>query len=404
MVERAIKNLCRTLGQWAFLGVVCVLAQELPGPRLDPPAAPIHSRNGMVVVHAPRSKAGYRMPVLTFVNQCSEALQRTLKLKFGSQSCPLEIMIGGQSNGDPNVTGRRLREKDGSLRERIELADPEAADLWQFQRMICRALLRAWMVEAGGTEQSMRDLPLWLVDGVLRCGSREMRQVDVDRTLLLWSNACLPAACELFAMDSMAATREVAVAAVLTSWLLEKRDGKSLFETILRAAATGQEWSPAGVAQLLTGSGELDALDAWSDRKMLAERRLVIRPGTTSSGSVRRFRHSLLLYPEFFGKYNGLNRVWCTLQQAARQSGDPAVRKSALEQAMRVRMAAFGCDGTLIAVAEAYAQFLEALAKGGKPGELARMLLQAEALRAEVEARTAIGEILEAEAKGQSGL
>jgi len=33
---------------------------------------------------------------------------------------------------------------------RIELPDPEAADLAKFRRAICAALLRAWMVDAGG--------------------------------------------------------------------------------------------------------------------------------------------------------------------------------------------------------------------------------------------------------------
>lgn len=363
-------------------------------------AAPVYSKDGTVVVFAPSAKAGYRMPVLSFVSQRSEELQRAVRLKLGSQACPLEIAIGGQSDGDARVLTARLRDPGGGVRERIELPDPEAADLATFRRAICVALLRAWMVEAGGTEATMRDLPAWLIDGVLRYMDRETRQADVDRTLLLWSRACLPPAADLFAAESLATTREPAVAAVLASWFLERRKDRPLFEALLRGAATGTAWSPEAAGELVAGTKDLSELDAYVDQRLLSDGRVVAKPGLTTAGILRRFRSHLLLYPAFYGKSLGQTRPWCSFQEAAVRSGDPEVRASASAQCGRVRLAAVGRDGMLLAVAEAYVAFLEALERGEKAGELSRLLTEAEGMRRALEEKAARGAVLQRTVEG----
>ncbi|MDD4103008.1 MAG: hypothetical protein PHU80_10325, partial [Kiritimatiellae bacterium] len=84
-------------------------------------AAPFYASDGAIVVYAPLSKAVYRAPVLSFANQRRDELQRTLRMKLGTAACPLEIMIGGRSDGDTRVLTARLREPGVGLRERIEL-------------------------------------------------------------------------------------------------------------------------------------------------------------------------------------------------------------------------------------------------------------------------------------------
>ncbi len=382
---------------WAVLAVGRGWAQQ-DGPRLSRtsvPAAPVYSKDGTVVVYAPSSKAGYRMPVLSFVSQRKEELQRLVRLNLGSQACPLEIAIGGQSDGDTRVQTARLRDSGGGIRERIELPDPETADLTKFKRAICVALLRAWMVDAGGTEATMRDLPGWVIDGVVRYLDRETRPADVDRTLLLWSRACLPPAKDLFAAESLAATREPAVAAVLASWFLEKRPEMNPFEALMRGAATGTEWKPEVAGLLLAGTNDPYAFDEYVDGRLVGEGRVVAKLGVTTEGIMRRFRSHLLLYPAYYGKLLAENRPWCTFQEAVMRSGDPAVRQSAAVQVGRVKMAAVGRDGMLLAVSEAYAVFLEALAQGAKEGELTRLLMGAEGMRRDLENRTARGTVLQ---------
>jgi hypothetical protein len=381
---------------WLFLAGAGFSQQE--GPRVSRaglPAAPMYSKDGSVVVYAPAAKAGYRAPVLVFVDRTRAELSRAARLTFGSQACPLEVAIGGKSDGDTSVLASRLRDRDGGVRERIELPDPEAADLSELRRAICAALLRSWMVVAGGAEATMRELPSWLVGGVVRYMDHETRLADTDRMLLLWSHACLPSAAELFAADSLAAKTEPAVAAMLASWFLERRQNVNPFEALLRGAAAGTAWSPAVASRLLTGSDNLTAFDAALDLRLLAEGRVVIKPGATTSGIVRRFRAHLLLFPSDYGKTLDTKRAWLTFQEAVVLADDPAIRRCAAAKAMTLRMAAFGRDGMLLAVSEGYAAFLVALARGEKQGELSRLLMVAEGMRRELERRTAQGAVLQ---------
>lgn len=360
-------------------------------------AAPIYSKDGSVAVYGPVSKAGYRAPVLVFVDRTRESLHSAVRLKLGSQACPLEVVVGGKSDGDTRVLTARLRDADGSVRERIVLPDPEAADLGLFRRAVCVALLRAWMVDAGGTDATMRDLPVWLIDGVVRYMDRDTRQPDVDRALLLWSHACLPTAVDLFAADSRAATSEPAVAAVFASWFLEKNPNGNAFEALLRGAATGTAWSPARAARLLAGADDWAAFDEAVDVRFLTEARQVIKPGLTTRGIVRRFRSHLLLYPADYGKTISVRKACLTLQELACSKSTPELRQVARNQAAIVRMAAMGRDGMLLAVSEAYAIFLEAFARGVKPGELSSLLMRSEQMREELERKTAKGEVLQRE-------
>ncbi|HOE60507.1 MAG TPA: hypothetical protein P5125_05725 [Kiritimatiellia bacterium] len=394
--DSRIRRLATAAG-WV-LSMFAAVGGEPYGPRrtrLAAPAGAITSRDGSIVVRAPVAMGSYRAPVLVFVDRTRDELARATRLKLVTPSCPLEIVIGNRRDGDTRVLGSRVREPGGGVFERIELPDPEAADLGRFRRAISLALLRAWMVEAGGREGVMRDVPLWLVDGVVRHTGRETRQQDIDRTLLLWSRACLPPAAALFAMESVAASREPAVAAVLASWLLERRPDGLPFEKLLCAAAEGQEWRPDAVARILTGTEDPLAFDAALDLWFTALGRTVVKPGLTSSGIVRRFRSRLLLYPAFYGTTWGYERPYLTFREAAMRSAEPEVQRRAAVQARLIEMAAVGRDGMLLAVSEAYASFLQGVCSGEAQGELLRRLMEAEGMRRELELRTARGMVLQ---------
>ena len=67
------------------------------------------------------------------------------------------------------------------------------------------------------------------------------------------------------------------------------------------------------------------------------------------------------------------------------------VRQRAVIQASWVELGAVGRDGMLLAVAEAYAAFLRGLSAGETKGTLSKMLLEAEAMRRDLELRSERG-------------
>ncbi len=136
---------------------------------------------------------------------------------------------------------------------------------------------------------------------------------------------------------------------------------------------------------------------------MLSEGRVVARPGLAAAGC-RRFRAwYLLLYPAFYDKNFSDTHPWCTFQQAMwcvrkYPRCAPLLCKAYF---LRMRVAAVGRDGMLLAVADAYGAFLSALARGAEQGELARLLLEAEGMRGTLERRVASGEVFQRSAGAQ---
>lgn len=376
-----------------LVGVVAVpfgLSQGVPmGMRRS--TLQMSSHDGAVVIRAPFASRNYRGPVLIFVDRTREELMRATHLKLGSPLCPLEVVLGERQEQDKRVLSSRVVSPEGSVNERIELPNPETADLEAFRRAVCIALLRAWMVTEGGREGEMQDVPLWLINGVVRYTGRETRQADIDRTLALWSRACLPPAIALFAAESVATTQEPEVTAVLASWFLEKRPEGNPFEILLRKAAKGEKWRPEMGALLLTGTSDATAFDSALDRWLVGLRGTVVKPGLTTVGILRRFRSLLLLYPAFYGTTFGNNQSSITFQEAVMCADSLEVRQRAVIQASWVELGAVGRDGMLLAVAEAYAAFLRGLSAGETKGTLSKMLLEAEAMRRDLELRSERG-------------
>lgn len=371
---------------------VCV-GEPLRSPRERLYSAPVYSRDGVVRIKARTSQMALRAPVLIFVDRVRDELKQATRLSFVPENGVLEVLIGDQQDGDTDVRLTRMIDVHGGDRETIFLPDANSSDLHELRRCVCVALLRLWVFDAAfaaGTKPA--EIPMWLVNGVIRYLDRSGRQSDADRTLLLWSRACLPPANDLFAMESTAATREPAVASLLASWFMERRNNLLPFELVLRNAAKGNPWTPQSAAKILEGTDDLFEFDRRIDRRMLAEKRVVKLPGVTTPGIVRRFRDKLFLFPGTFGMTQG--RGYSPHQLIARFE-DSEVKALALRQADLIRVTALGRDLSFMEMAGAYETFFRAFAKKKvKPGELARLLMAAEDLRAVLETRAKNGEII----------
>ena len=376
-----------------FLACPVRAEEPLRSPRERLYSAPVYSRDGVVMIKARAAQMSLRAPVLVFVERVREELGRATQLKFAPENGILEVLIGDRQDGATDVRLSRTIDVHGGDCETIFLPDAKSSDLHELRRCICVALLRLWVFDAAfaaGTKPA--EIPMWLVNGVIRYLDRSSRQTDVDRALLLWSRACLPPAHDLFAMESRAAMSEPAVASLLASWFMEKRNNLLPLELVLRHAAKGNPWTPQSVAKILGGTDDLFAFDRQIDRRMLAEKRVVKQPGITTPGIVRRFRDKLFLYPRFFENTNGRGY---SPRQIIERFEDPEVKTLALRQADLIRVTTLGRDLMFTEMAGAYETFFRAFAKKNvKPGELTRLLMAAEDLRSVLESRAENGEIM----------
>jgi len=367
----------------AFAGLAQTSAPPvtLLSPRMLMPAAPVFSNDRLICVRSSQAMAGYRTPVLLFTDNARSEFFRASPITFTAPPAQLEIVIGNKRDGDKQVLSSRLRLSEKDVVERIELPDPEAADLALLRRAIWAALYRSWLVvSSGGEEKTLTKIPRWVAEGAVRKMDKATWASDIDRVLSLWSQALLPPARVLLASKSEATT-EPSLGSALVAFLSERRgtEGKRPLDVLLRNAGTGADWSPEKVAAATTETTDLEKLDEELDLWLLALSKKVVLPGMTSEGVLQRFRASLLIYPSDYGKIFSSTRPYITLQELLTVKDDPILKKAALGQARRIGLAVIGRDTALIGVAERYIAFLEGYVAGKKDAELVQLLTLAEA-------------------------
>ncbi len=387
--------------QSLIVSVLAVMVAWGEAPMLSPkarlPAAPFYSADRGICVRSSVAREGYRAPVLGFVDRIRSELTQAFRLPIVPTDYQLDIWIGEKSDGDTRVLAGRIKTLDNTWVERIELVDPEAADLEQIRFCVGKALLRAYLLKNGGKVESLDLLPPWVVQGVMRSTDQRQRQRDMDTTIRYWSRAQLPFASALFSADQSPACSDRAVAAVLAGYLLEKRPKYNALEVLLLDAAAGKTWQPQRVAQLTIETPDLHALDRFMDFWFIRQTRAVFLPGLTTSEIVRRFRSYLLIYPassDTIGSYT--NKAGMSFEEMVHAFEHPDVRRAADVQLTKIRLAALGRDDQLCALAEAYTRLLGGVAYSKKASvvDLEQLFNAAEDQRRELEQAVANGQEL----------
>jgi hypothetical protein len=343
--------------------------------------------------------AGYRTPVLMFADTTRASFFRATRLTFAIPPAPITLFLGNKRDGDKSVFSSRVRLSSDEVIERIELPDPEAADLLLLRRALWRALYRSWLVSAGGGhEATLTKLPSWLAEGMIRKIDPTTWSLDIDRVLQLWSHAALPPAGNLLVATN-AAAMEPALGTVMAAYLSERKtyEGNNVFDALIKTAAQGNDWTPERISSAITGTRDLDKLDENLDHWLISLAQKIATPGLTTEGSLERFRSSLLIYPSDYGKFFNTSKPCITFHELISYANDPMLLQAAASQARWVRMGAIGRDETLGNLSERYAEFLEAFATGKKGGELVRLLMLAEAQRKELEQTVRDGKTLKSE-------
>ena len=357
--------------------------------------APVYSRDNAFVIFSPASQADYRMPVLQFSDELRRSLVQWLRLPSTPPKAPIVLVIG-ETPGETRAIGKSIRDVMGRWREQIEIGDPERVDLDDLRTALTRALLRDWLAATERADDGKpQDPPDWFLVGLARAVQRARRQADLDKVLMLWSRGRLPPVATLLAGEPEGAeARDPAVSALLVTWLSEREGGVARMRRLIDHLAAGQAWSAELLLPLLWPDLTREQMDEAWDRWLTARSRSILEPGTTTAGMVRRFHQLLLVYP---ADHNiPLMQGW-----RARQPGDliphagsPWMKRLTDAKTAQLRMAALGRDGTLIAVAEAYAEFFTALGEAQPAGVLQTRLHAADRLLSAAEEALAAGKPL----------
>lgn len=383
-------------GVWAMAATAAMAETTLPltapQPILQAPA-PIYSRDNTFVILSSAVNADYRLPVLKFADELRGALAQIMNIRVEKPEVPIIIMLGDLT-GETNAVGKQVQDVLGHWREQIEIGDPEHVDLNRLRVALTRALIRVWLTTAAGPGGAPTTPPDWFLRGLGHAVQRTERQAHLEAVLILWSRGRIPPMMELLAPVPVAAFDEPALPAVLITWMSERESGGERMRKLWQHLVTGGVWNADTLLHVLWSEDAAAHIDEDWDRWLVARKRLVLEPGLTTAGMLSRFRLQLAVFPADHDV--PLSEGWRarSLSDLLPYAKAPWIKRLADAQIMQLRAAAIGRDGTLYAVAEAYIEFLTALAQHEPAGVLQTRLLSADRLLQAAEAATASGKTL----------
>ena len=376
---------------WADSGDAPVADRPMPA-GLSLHATILASDNAFEISAAPASFA-YRGPVLIFADNFRKEFLRVTRLESGRVEHAIAIRLGDNTN-DVRVTGSFGPGAAGGEREWIEIPDPEHADLDALRAALADALVREWRRRLPVSRDATppQAPPAWLVAGAARHAGGEHRMEDFDLVQQQWKRGRLPPLAELLSAEPPAAMRHPGLQAVLVAWMLDRSD--KAFAVLLRRLAEGTPWSAALIAETLQEKKDIAGLAGEWDAWQTAATREIRQVGVTTPAVVSAFRSQLQIYPGDCGLPAADAWRGRTFDECLSWPATGAVKTALQNKAMELRIFAAGRDGALLGVAELYAKVLDAAARREEPDKLRAMLALAETGRAQLEARTATGEVL----------
>lgn len=370
-------------------------AAPLPSSPVDIriPAAIVSSDRCFQIAAAGASQA-FRLPVLTFCDTFRRNFLREARLELPPPAHPVTVYLGDATNDTRVLRARVSLASAGRPRERIEVPDPEHADLNALRCALARIFAEDWeySVAPADAQAAPASAPDWFLYGLARHIGNTTRGEDFDLVYAQWSRGRLPPVSEWLAAEPRPALSHPAVAAVLAAWILD-RPGKPVAE-LLRGLAAGHPWSGEQAVRALRGGDDPGGLNESWDAWLTAGARAVRQLGVTPPAVVARFRSQLLVYPADTGAPVPQSWRGRTLSECVDAAPDASMRDAARNRAMRIRLFAAGRDATLRRVADAYGVVLDGIAAGVAPEKLRVLLLQAEEMRKDMERRAAAGETL----------
>ena len=334
----------------------------------------------VVAADVPGDPVGFRLPILQFTTRLLRDVERVWGLRMPRGGVGLLVHAQGGTTNDARVVARAGR-RAGAAITHVWLPSPGFSDLGALRYAIVKAYLHAWIDRSRPPGRTAAALPDWMALGALRALDGETVDDDKRAVLARWSEARLPSFPALCRRLRAGAGDDAALCGYMVAWMRERR----LFRAALEGLAAGRAFDPARLAADLTGETAPDEQDRVSDERLARLTRAVLSPGRASRWDLKVFASRLLLYPAEFDRNIGANGASCTFREAiARAADDPALRAAAARKAREMPFTALGRGSALAEAAEAYRQFLTALARGEDPAALRRLLDLADAQLQEI--------------------
>ncbi len=365
----------------------------------DMPALPLKSADGCFVATASEGNLAARATVLDFAGDIRTGLRKITGWEM--KPCFKPILIALDCGDVKGIRHRVFLSRDGGIRAQIEIAPMADIDAALLAREVVSVLARIELARNTEPGHTPTDFPDWFLAGLARQLDMSARQPDFEFTWSRWSHGRLESALSLCERDSISPSEE-ALSSQFVAWLLDRPRSKDACAELLRRMGDGEEWRPELIASCFAQDRDLANFDESWDAWMLDRGHVVLEPGMTTPGSVRRFRSQLLINPRDFGiPYCDFENGSITLEQLVALGDSPRVRGMAARRARAILASVVGRDQALRETATLFAGALDAVARGDAAAA-DTALLAARRRQRMIEAAAAAGKTLGARSRADS--
>lgn len=334
--------------------------------------------------------------IRSFVTAVQRELHYSAGFPLPKEDTPDILVEIGFARPFAMTIGHKLfRQPSGKIQAVIIIPDANVSDWEQLRFAVTAAIFRSELYSRAKRGEKVTEPPEWFIRGLAMNTDRDSRGKYFEQAYGYWSHASLDGASWLFRRNSRANSLPC-VAVQLATWCSDKADKNLRWANLLDKLANGEGWTPECIGEVFSDSIFPVDTDNSFDFWMAERTRTIFNPGRTYAGTLSRLRLALLVLPFEVSQETQSNpkgNAYVPLSWYIRNPDTPGSTPLLIERAARFRTAAIGHDREFVQMCQLYAKALETAAQKGWYSASA-VWVAAENIRADLETRTASGEIL----------
>ena len=323
--------------------------------------------------------------LMQFIEDVRKRLEMLLDVSFSGDAYRIALYAENAEADRPGtVTKTMMSPAIGAQRLptiRITLVNPNQVDAHDLAHELCDALVCMKIRVASGGAKTQEPPASWFTAGLAHYLDTSTRQADAEEVISLWQRAQIQPLWMLPKFYSAYASADRRIAAQLVAYWLDFPDRGKRLETLCRALASGEEWSPQLFVETSSRLFDIAEADKNFDVWLLDRRGSVLTLGVTRRELIVRAKRSVLLSPLEDGA-DGSIPAWSSPAVLLDHAGEPWAKNCAKLKIKKIMCLSAGRGEKFRQAAIKYAEYFDGIVREESPRKLRATLRLAEILMA----------------------
>ena len=323
--------------------------------------------------------------LMQFVEDVRKRLEMLLDVSFSGDAYRLTLYAENVEADRPGtVTKVLMSPAIGAQRLptiRITLVNPSQVDAHDLAHQLCDAWVSMRIRVLSDGAKTQEPPAFWFTAGLAHYLDTSTRQADAEEVIKQWQSAQIQPLWMLPKFYSAYASADKRIAAQLVAYWLDFPDRGKRFDTLCRALAAGEKWTPQLFVESSSGLFDMAEADKNFDVWLLDRRSSVLTLGVTRRELITRAKRLVLLNPQEDG-VDGSVPVGSSPAVLLDHEGEPWTKNCAKLKTKKIMCLSAGRGEKFRQAAIKYAEYFDGIVRGESPRKLRATLHLAEILMA----------------------